>query len=509
MNPPNTAFVRKIVYLALIVGLLGPISFLSRPSTPDTPSRKGSPGGLLAWRRAQEGLTPTQFGEIDPAGETIRLATLGMRGIAANVLWMKCHEYKMKKDWTRLSATVRQLTRLEPNFIEVWEFQGWNLSYNVSVECDDYRDRYFWVIEGIRFLMDGIRYNQREPKLYRRVGWVISQKIGRADEYKQYRRMFKADDEFHNSLPYFAQDPTRDNWLVGKRWFRKAEQLVDEGARLRATAVVFRSDAPMCQMSYADAIEKEGTFGEKARRAWQQAAADWYTFGNLPIPTVYDMSIRLNDLDRAKNFQDQQEQLSQKLRELAPEEYKKLRAQREALLSDAHRRAMKTPEDERTPEQYKLAEEAEQILTITNRQLARRVTGPKRAQALQIAEQADHAMEMARVIRRYRDIVNFDYWRLRAEMEQRPETIAARKAIFDGGRAYAGGDMPAARRYYDQGLAGWRKVIDRYPALLESSVFIDDMMQIIRRYRRLCNQLDEPFPEDFILQDVVDRAGPE
>ncbi len=509
MNPQNASFVRKICYLALIVLLLGPLSCLSRPSTPRTATREGSTGGLLAWQRAREGLTPTQFGEIDPASETIRLATLGMRGIAANVLWMKCHEYKKKKDWTRLSATVRQLTKLEPNFIEVWEFQGWNLSYNVSVECDDYRDRYFWVIEGIRFLMEGIRINQREPKLVRRVGWVTSQKIGRADEHKQFRRMFKADDDFHNDLPYFAQDPTRDNWLVGKRWFRKAEQLVDEGERLRATAVVFRSDAPMCQMSYADAIEKEGTFGEKARRAWQQAAADWREFGNLPIPTAFETTIRLNDLDRGRDFQGQSDRLSRELRELAPEEYQRLRAQREALLSDAHRKALETPEAERSAEQFDLAAEAEQILTITHRQLARSITGPQREKALEMAEQADYAMEMVRIIQRYRDIVNFDYWRLRAEVEQRPETIRARQAIFEGGRAYADGDLLAARRHYDEGLAGWRKVIDRFPALLEKSVFIQDMMDVIRRYRRLYEQLGEPFPEDFILNDVIERAGPE
>jgi len=509
MNPRNVSFIRKIVYLGLMVVLLGPLSCISQPSTPDTPQRRGSPGGFLARLRADEGLTSTRFGEIDPASETIRLATLGMRGIAANILWMKCHEYQKKKDWTRLSATVRQLTKLEPNFVEVWEFQAWNLSYNVSVECDDYRDRYFWVIQGIRFLMDGIRHNQREPKLARRCGWIISHKIGRADEYKQFRRLFKADDEFHNSLPYFAQDPTRDNWLVGKRWYRRAEQLVDEGERLRATAVVFRSDAPMCQMSYADAIEEEGTFGERARRAWQQAAADWFQFGELLIPTAFDVEIRLNDLDRGRNYQAQYEELSRQLRQLAPKEYEQLRRQREALLSDAHRRAMETPESQRTAEQFDLAAEAEQILTITNRQLARRVTGPRRRKALEIAEKADHAMEMSRIIRRYREIVNFEYWRLRADVEQLSETIAAREAIFKGGQAFDDGDLNAARRYYDEGLAGWRKVIDRFPSLLEESIFIEDMMQIVRRYRQLYHQLDEPFPKDFILNDVIERAQEE
>ncbi|NIL99325.1 MAG: hypothetical protein GTO62_20065, partial [Planctomycetales bacterium] len=71
-----------------------------------------------------------------------------MRGVAANILWEKVHRYKKRKDWTNLAAAVNQITTLQPNFISVWIFQAWNLSYNVSVEFEDVRDRYQWVIKG-------------------------------------------------------------------------------------------------------------------------------------------------------------------------------------------------------------------------------------------------------------------------------------------------------------------------------------------------------------------------
>ena len=51
------------------------------------------------------------------------------------------------------------------------------------------------------------------------MGWFISNKIGRADEKKHYRRLFKEDDDFNGSRPL----DLRDNWLVGKEWFRDAE----------------------------------------------------------------------------------------------------------------------------------------------------------------------------------------------------------------------------------------------------------------------------------------------
>ena len=43
--------------------------------------------------------------------------------------------------------------------------------------------------------------------------------------------------------------------------------------------VLFSRNRPMCQMDYADTMEKEGIFGEKARLAWQVAGHEWFDFG--------------------------------------------------------------------------------------------------------------------------------------------------------------------------------------------------------------------------------------
>ncbi|NIL99324.1 MAG: hypothetical protein GTO62_20060, partial [Planctomycetales bacterium] len=45
-----------------------------------------------------------------------------------------------------------------------------------------------------------------------------------ADEWRQFRLLFQRDDDFHKGS--IAPDQ-RDNWLVGKAWFRRAEELVD------------------------------------------------------------------------------------------------------------------------------------------------------------------------------------------------------------------------------------------------------------------------------------------
>jgi hypothetical protein len=502
------SFQRKMIYLAAMIPLLMALFWLSQPATPDVRGKTGSRGGVLTRARAEYGLSQAQLGEIDPTSETIKFATLGMRGIAANILWEKANDYKMRKDWAKLSATVQQIAKLQPNFISVWRFQAWNLSYNVSYEFDDYRDRYHWVINGIKFLIDeGIRYNAREPILVWDAGWYIGQKIGRSDEHLQFRRLFKEDTDFFQSLPYWAQDPSRDNWLVAKRWFRRVEELVDQGATMRSTPVVYLSDPAMCQIHYAEALEEEGVFGEVAKRAWERAAEEWHEFGNRPIPTGSE-TIRLNDLDAeggGKNYEALARQKSEELRQLAPEVVELIRRQKEALLSDAQREALATPTESRTAEQIQLATEAEALLDITNQEIAKRVTGPKRKKALELANEADEADRMADTIRRQRDIANFAYWRLRAKMEQTPEALAAHEAIHKG-KVASELDLMAACDAYEEGLRRWRQVIDRFPALLDDGPTVSDLMDIVNDYRRVLQQADRPFDrESFILKDVIER----
>jgi hypothetical protein len=504
MNP-QTSFRRKIAYVVAIAALLAILSFLGRPSTRGSKTAKGSPGGLLAQARDDYDLSQAELGEIDPTSETIKLATLGMRGVATIFLWEKANSYKMKKDWTNLSATLEQIARLQPNFISVWEFQSWNLAYNVSVEFDDFRQRYRWVIRGIKFLEKGIRYNRTEPKLVWDMGWTISQKIGKADERKQFRRLFKQDDDFHDWLPFEFQHSSRDNWLVGQECYREAERLVDEeGASIGGKSpVVFRSEAPMCQMNYARAIENEGTFGRVAQRAWETASELWHQFGALEIPAFAgEKTIRLNDKERLDELAE--EKVAQ-LDALQPGLRDDIIERKRADLPAEQREALGTPDDQRTSEQWRLAAEAEQFIAVSHEEVARKVDRPRRAEALKLAKEAAEVETEAQMIGRYRNIVNFEYWRQHAKVEQDSDTLAARKFIYQGRQALdQEADLDTALDHFDDGLKAWRRVFDKYPELLEDPTTIDDTKEIIESYRRLLHLRGEPFPEDFILQDVLD-----
>jgi hypothetical protein len=132
----RTSFLRKIGYGVAIAVLAVGMMWLSAPASV-TREGEQKPGGRLAELREQYRLAQGSIGEIDPASETIKLATLGLRGVAVNLLWEKANYYKKVEDWTNLTATLEQLAKLQPNFITFWKFQAWNLTYHGSVEFDD------------------------------------------------------------------------------------------------------------------------------------------------------------------------------------------------------------------------------------------------------------------------------------------------------------------------------------------------------------------------------------
>jgi tetratricopeptide (TPR) repeat protein len=120
------------------------------------------------------------------------------------------------------------------------------------------------------------------------------------------------------------------------------------------------------------------------------------------------------------------------------------------------------------------------------------------------------AEAMATVVSRYREIVNFDYWRLRADVEQTDEALTAHELIYRADRDQEEGRLDPAKQNYDQGLAAWRKVLDKFPAAVTNETFGEDLIEVIQRYRKLLDLRDEKeerkatYTKDFILHDIVE-----
>jgi tetratricopeptide (TPR) repeat protein len=435
----------------------------------------------------------------------MRLATLGLKNVAVTLLWDRANHYKKVEDWTNLSAALEQMTKLQPNFYSVWDFQAHNLSYNISVEFDDYHDRYAWVMKGIEFLRQGIALNQREPRLLGRMGWFIGQKIGRADEKKQFRRLFKADDDFHERDRPGRTLPERDNWLVAREKYLAAQQLADSGAPLKTTALIFHSEPMMTAINYARALEDDGVFGDAARDGWKLAGDEMRRFSVREIPTTWDVPIRLG-LREAE--QARAERLAADLEKLLPGRFKALEEAKRAAVTPEQKAALDTPPIDRSEAQQKLAAEAESGLQVTWPMVVREAPADVRDKAQDLARQYIEARETADIIDRYRDIVNFDFWRATCETEVTEPALRAREAAWRAEREFENARLQTARKAYEEAFVAWREVLDASPVLRDDQLTADDLAEIVGRYRKVLEQLDEKFPKPFILQDVLDRAGP-
>ena len=486
-----------LIALVAIAVLLVPLSALSQPAD------SASAGGYLARLRKQFGLSQANLGEVDPTSETMRLATLGLKNVAVTLLWDRANHYKKVEDWTNLSAALEQMTKLQPNFYSVWDFQAHNLSYNISVEFDDYHDRYAWVMKGIEFLRQGIALNQREPRLLGRMGWFIGQKIGRADEKKQYRRLFKADDDFHERDRPGRTLPERDNWLVAREKYLAAQQLADSGAPLKTTALIFHSEPMMTAINYARALAEDGIYGEAARDGWKLAGEEMRRYAVREIPTSWDVPIRLGmreaEIARA-------ERIAGELETLLPGRFKALQEQKREALTPEQKAALETPALDRSEAQQAAAAQAEAALAVTWPMVVREAPADVRTKAKELAAQYVEATETADIINRYRDIVNFDFWRATCETEVTEPALRAREAAWRAEREFQNARLQTAKKAYEEAFAAWREVLDASPVLRDDQLTAEDIAELIDRYRKVLEQLDEKFPKPFVLQDVLDRT---
>ncbi len=511
----NSAFFRKVVYIAAIALLLLPLSALSLPATvePNKPDG-GSPGGKLSQLRTEYNLSQAELGEIDPASETMKLATLGMRGPATNILWIWANHYKKVEDWDKLELTVQQIIRLQPNFLEVWDFQAHNLSYNVSVEFDDYRMRYQWVKKGIDFLILGTHYNRQEPGLLNQVGWYTGQKVGRSDEQKQFRRMFKDDKDFHqvfrnNGIEVdqdqaLGPDVKPDNWLVARLWFNKATDAVTfSGKPIRGKSpLLFYSGGPMSQINGSAAMQKDGYFFQRAQLSWQKAADEWTAYGNRELPASAGYNIRLNDFEP---MQERIKEMRAEIDKLAPGVRDQIRSDKVAKLSAEKKVALEKPADKRTDEEMGLAYQAEYEVNVTDREVLDAAPRDAKPRLRILVDQVETDQVIVGSISRDRGIVNFEYWRTRCQAEKNDQTQGARKDVHDADALFVAGEkFDEARKLYERSWDAWSQIFDEHPILMDNAE-AQDLIESIERYRDLLGQLDEKFPLDFTLNKLLDK----
>jgi len=179
---------RKIFYLLAIVLLLG-TAYAHK---------------LLVIDRAatRYDISETNLGKVDMGGSISRFVLSSFRGPLVCGLWWEVNTLQEKHDYKQLELLLTALTKLQPHYKGPWQYQGWNLAYNVSVEFDRIQDKYFYVSKGLRWLANGEEVNRLklydpdspdemrligDPEMRSIIGQYLSGKMYFADEKDTFR----------------------------------------------------------------------------------------------------------------------------------------------------------------------------------------------------------------------------------------------------------------------------------------------------------------------------------
>ena len=451
---------RKMLYAILAVLLLIPIIGLGAPATRSA-SGQVNARSLLARSREEYDLGEASLGNVDPASATMNLVLLGMRGIAASVLWNQADEYKNKKQFFDLEKTVESIILLQPHFKNVWEFQAWNLAYNVSVECDAVEDRFFWVKRGAKFLNRGVNRNQHLPELPFNMGSFLSKKIGLADERDTFREFFMHDPDVErwNGGPDEEINPEhKDNYLVARDWFFRANQVLEQPnvEQHIMDLSLFVAYPYRALMDYARGLQKDGVkvdlsqltpeqreaayqeWANNVQASWDQAYDEWTNiYGRQRIPTAGGGGLIVLEND--------------------PEGLAELR---------------QIAEEEEMPYYLKLDWQE-----------------------------------------RYRKIASYPYWKKHADIEKRPLMTQARYNMAEGRRLYREvQDFEGAREHLARGMGQLDEVIQEYQVTDQMNLLIADEEEIVEEgikaliiWRQVLTLLNEPIPDEYPLQRLWEQ----
>jgi hypothetical protein len=422
--------------------------------------------------KTRRDLGEATLGQIDTGSFMMKLALLGgARGVAANVLWTRAIELQRLHEWDKLSQAVNMITKLQPHFLAIWTFQGWNLAYNVAVEWDDPADKYEWIKKGINFVREGVSKNQKSPDLLWDTAWTYYHKLGFADEAVVLRKLVREDDDEDFKLDVLVLDDDKvrvtrnDNFQLAHGWFTRAVRKADEGNERLAGGVreqeaaieteveyvdkpvqhkgrpgdiSFRTMPAHAQTRYAMALEKASvkdypaTFGDVARNEWEKALAEWVKFGSYPFPAFShpDQPVQLDWI---------------------------------SWLADGDPR--------------------------WNTQL----TDPQR-----------HWVE------RWANDNNYPYWKDRCMAEATKQAVSARQLFYEATLALKAADYPTAVAKYRDGLGLWKDLLDKHPAYKNDQLNKKDVVYLVKRYALALRQVGQPeMPKDAPFYDLYQQFGNE
>ncbi len=434
---------RKLAYLVGILLLLIPIIYFGLPSGGKDRTGKEIPGGRLAELRKKHDLGESNLGNVDPSSLTMNLVLLGLRGIAVNQLWIQMDAAKNAKDWPRMREATESIVKLQPHYEKVWDFNGWNMAWNTSSEWDAVKDRYYWVKEGGKFMLEGVARNEKSTELRFRAATIFQKKIGIADEVKDFRKYFRVDpdpafnggpDPKFNCGPEGPHPDGQDNYIVGHDWYaagvkNERDWNVAQHVTDRTT---FHALPTRCLFDLAMTLQKEGQFGEITREAWADARDEWVNkFG------------------------------------------------REMLISPM----ILLPNKEKVMIKYFLEATPEDVDLLASTPEERR--------------------RVEKTIDDFQKIVNYRYWRTRGLSEAEPETALAHSTFYDAGEKYKAQNWRESLEDLEKAMKMFENVLAKFPDLRHEDSMVEECMLAVQMWLNIYKiEIGTDPPAEFPLRTL-------
>jgi hypothetical protein len=116
----------------------------------------------------------------------------GLNGIIVDYLWLHAGEQQDEGRYFEMAQTAQWIAALQPRLGSLYDFQAWNMAYNISETFADPADQWRWIEEGVRLLADtGIKRDGDDPLVYQALAALLLDRIAdsnapQADAYRQY-----------------------------------------------------------------------------------------------------------------------------------------------------------------------------------------------------------------------------------------------------------------------------------------------------------------------------------
>ena len=148
---------------------------------------------LVRMRAAENLETTTMLDQTDEVADfqipTAALFTF--RSLAIDYLWTRVNDLQSTGQYFDALYLSRLICKLQPHLGAIWDFQGWNMAYNISVAMPTAQERWDWIAAAIELLRDeGLQFNPSDTKIYTSLAMIFQHKIGWiADDYHRFYKL--------------------------------------------------------------------------------------------------------------------------------------------------------------------------------------------------------------------------------------------------------------------------------------------------------------------------------